>query len=1071
MNDITIIKAISKVHSIIIDLLIFIFITLFTIYFTLHIGLRLDTFILPGLKIEKLYIKWDEKISVNIDSIKITKSNTKSTFDLSTLDANQILKRTHLLDTLFSEVNIKKIAYNDINATFSYKEHQAGYIKVKGPKLDVIATVDMSDHLLFLSIKEFSEHTTHTTISGELLADTMEHRLYGQLKVDVAETLPLEISILADEQRLRLWGRGSHPITKPIGPAVKIANLGPQIEPWIIDQLQGEALTIDYLKATLVYDDPISFLDTLDVKASYTNVHYVFAPGYAPAVAPKVDLAFKDRILYIYPREGTFYGQSGGTTWVKIDFETPANPLLTVDVDTSACMTKELVDWLKGYHIALPFYQVDGKTKVKLALWITLRDIEISANGGFSSKKGTFSFSGTDIKVKDVKVNLNNTDVDIYSLNASLLDNAINVDLSGKFNPVAEKGRFDITVNHLLFGKEPTAFTIDQTDQKLSFSYLLQPQHDRLVIPESHWKYGELPITIQPLVAPFKFSTLSGSVPATLVASAKKQQAYVSGAFNIKALTLDLIVDLVKFDSEYLELDQTSAILDVHYDKVLRLNTQQKSRWKVKGTKVTLLESELSYAQDQLILKKAHLNIDDIVDSYINGKYHLIKGSGKVILQHLTARVDDRDLLEIDKDIKIYIKKKGEEHLMEVPLFNLKYRSNQDGWNMGIKDIHYLSAYSPLLQEFNITSGSIHMRAKKDEEKIDLYGYFDYPYPILVKDNIPLETIKFTGSYHDKTLDLFVNNDIHFQLKYNYLDIIAHKVGINIFALFDFIHDHPPRENLKKEPSHFKVTIEAKDSYIYLNKVRRAPADKLLLQYRDSDLKAQLLYGKNGGAALEYNDKQELFIYGDRLNDKFMNALAEFSDFKGGQLSFYLTGKTDNLDGVIKVENTIVKDYKAINNTLAFINTIPALVTFSVPHYNTKGLKLNEGYAAINYRPGLLKIKGFHLDSPELRFNGAGLVDLDKRSVDVETSLVTEATSNLSKIPLLGYILVGKEEDTITTTMTLTGPMDNPVVKNTLAKDIGVGTFSILKRALTFPVHYVDKAQKAIKEAEKEKKK
>ncbi|MCJ7765154.1 MAG: AsmA-like C-terminal domain-containing protein, partial [Thiovulaceae bacterium] len=79
-------------------------------------------------------------------------------------------------------------------------------------------------------------------------------------------------------------------------------------------------------------------------------------------------------------------------------------------------------------------------------------------------------------------------------------------------------------------------------------------------------------------------------------------------------------------------------------------------------------------------------------------------------------------------------------------------------------------------------------------------------------------------------------------------------------------------------------------------------------------------------------------------------------------------------------------------------------------------------------------------------------------------SLVTEATTNLAKIPFIGYILLGKEDKKVTTTITLTGAIENPIVENTLAKDIAIAPFNILKRALTFPIHYMDKAQEAIDE-------
>ncbi len=1063
MNDSTIIKAISKVHSIIIDLLIFISITLFTIYFTLHIGLKLDNFILPGLKIEQLYIKWDEKIVVDIDSIKITKSNTESQFDFKSLDAKKLLKQSRVLDSFFSEVNIRHIQVNDMNATFRYKENYAGYIEVNGPTLKILADIDMNDHLLMLSVKEFSESSSKTTLYGSIVADTYDHRMYADININVADTMPLKLLLLADQDKVRLWGKGAEVITKDLDPVVKMVGMHPAIEPWIAEYLRGKALHLDYFKGTLFYDNPISFLDTLDVEGHYQNVEYIFAPGYAPAIAPKVDLAFKKRTLYIYPRNATFYGQPGGKTWIKIDFETPDNPLLTVDVDLTARLTPKLTTWLKGYKINLPFYQTKGKTRVKLAIWVTLGDIEVSANGGFSTKSATFNFSDTDIDVKDVKVNLNNTDVDISSLEASLMDNAVSADVSGKFNPVDEKGRFDITLKHVNFGEGEKAFSLDTSHSQLKFAYVLEPKADRLVIPKSYWQFNNRSITVNPVTAPFAFSTLSGSVPTTLVSSENSMKAYVTGDFNIKQLSTDLVVDLIKLQTSTLSLDQTNAPLQVTYKDGLFVKAEKRSNWKLNGSKFTLSSAMLSYKDNLINIDGAHIAISDILDSQIQGKYNLEDGHGKLVLKQLHAQMGEQPLLDIHKDIEIYIQKDENEHLLEVPIFNLKFKANPDAWDMGIKNINHLSTYSPLLQEYNITAGSVYLHSKTDEEKITAYGYLPYPYQILVKDNKPVDEIEFTGYYEKDQLHLFVNNDIHIKLKYKRLTVKAEKVGIDIFALLDFIGDHPASDTAKTK-NNFKVDMEVTQSYLYVNKERRALADKLLLQYKDNRVNAQLLHGKNGGAFLEYYDKK-FFIYGDNFNDRFMDGLAEFSDFKGGRLGFYLTGKDDKIEGVVKITDTIIKDYKSLNNVFALLNTIPALVTFSVPHYNAKGLKVQEGYASFSIEEKIMKIKGFHVNADELAFNGSGTVNIDTMTHNVEMSLVTEATSNLAKIPLLGYILVGKEENTATTTLTMSGPLEDPVIKNTLAKDIGVGSFNILKRTLTFPVHYLDKAQKAIEES------
>ena len=1060
MNDTTIIKSISKVHSIIIDLLIFIFLTLFVIYFTLHIGLKLDKFILPGLKIEKLYIKWDEKISVNIDSIKITKSNTNNSFDFSSINIKNLLNSSHVLGSVFSNVHIKHVQVNEMNATFSYMEKRKAYLEVTGPNLHLLTTININDHLLHISVKEFMESTTNSTLVAELIADTTEHRLYGDITVNIEDTLPLQVYLLADNEKVKVWSRNTKPITKPIGPIVKLANLDPAVNPWIIDYLKGDTLNIDYLKGTLYYSNPISFLDTLDIKASYTDVSYIFAPGYDPARAHKVDLTFHDRTLFIYPRNATFYGQPGGKTWIKIDFEHPDNPLLSVDVDTAAKLTPKINTWLAGYNIVLPFYQTRGLTKVKLALTITLRDIDITAKGNFTTKKATFNFSDTDINVKNVNISINNTDVNIRKLQGDLLQKAIVFNLTGKFNPVGEKGRFDITVQDLQFGGSD-GFHIDRHHKKLAFTYFLDPGADKLVFPASFWKFKHRAIGIKPFVAPFRFSTLSGTIPATYVHSNKEIKAYVSGKFDIANLSTDLTIDLIHVETPELTLESTSTHLQVHYDKNLKVQSNKKTKWKIFNNDITLYPSTFSFLHNIITLDKVHLTALGIVNSMIEGKYNIHDGKGKIVLKKLLAKADDIILLDVKKDVKIYLHKKGTVHYVEVPVFNIKFKSRPKGWNMGIRNIQLLASYAPLLQEYNVTKGSIHLISNSNEEKLRIYGSIEYPYNILVKHNKPIDTLKFSGHYHNDTLSMSIKNSIALELTSNKLTVTADKIGVNIFSIFDFIREHPSK-NKTTTKSNFEVDIKTTDGYIYFDKDRRAISDKLLLQYKNHELKAQLLYGKHGGAALELNPNGNLYIYGDRLNDKFMTGLAEFSEFKGGELSFYLSGTEDKIDGVIRMKKTTIKDYKAINNTLAFINTIPALVTFTVPHYNTRGLHVTEAYAGFHYENQRINLNGFRMVSPELTFNGQGSVDLKTKTLDIETSLVTEATSNLSKIPLLGYILVGKEDETITTTMSITGPMDDPIVENTLAKDIGVGSFNIIKRALTFPVHYIDQARKSI---------
>jgi len=1065
MNDSAIIRTISKVHSAIIDLLIFIFVAFFSIYFTLHIGLKLENIILPGIQIEQLYIKWDEKIAVNIESVKITKSNKGDISSIKTPDPKKILEVAHMLDTLFSEVNVARIQYGDINATFRYKDNQAAHIEAMGPSLDLVADIAIKGHLLLVNIKGSRLASDGSSMNGRILVDTNEARLYGSLKLNAAAVMPLDLFFLADQHKVKMWGRGSEPFTKSIKPAVRIANLHPKVEPWVADYHQGKAINLEYFKGTLVYRDPISLLDTLDAKVRYDKVQYTFAPGYEPAIAEYTDVLFKDRVLYIYPREATFYGEPGQKTWLKIDFTDPSNVILSVDVDTDARLVKEMLPWLKGYGIKLPFYQTAGKTRVKLGIDVGLNNIDVTAKGSFKTDLATFNFSNTDINVTDVHVDLHNTDIDIKTLNAGLLDNAVNADLSGRLNPVKGEGTFDITLNRLKFTSGANRFEVAPGDEKLKFSYLISPQKDRLYIPKSYWRFNERPLMVNPVTIPFDFLTLSGTLPTTLVSSEDFLKSYITGQFSLKKMQCNFIADLLSLKTTSLSLEQSSLPVELKYQDGLYINIKKRSDWKVGNGMFTLYPSILSYKNSLLYVQDAHFAFGTYIDTYLSGSYSSEQSSGKFKLKKLQARAGKELFLTTRRDIGLTLAKVDNSYYAKVPALGIDYQQDEAGWEMSVNDLGNIAKRSPLLSEYNITKGSFHLHSASNSDAIDINGTVPFPYGILIKANQPMKTIDFNGRYSDEKLELVLNKDLVATLANNRLKIKTEDIGFSLPAIFDFYKDHPASDN-NGTKTRFRAEVEARNSYLYLNAFRRAPADKILLQYKGGNLNAQLLHGDKGGIALEYTDKN-FFIYGDRLNDIFMNGLAEFSDFKGGELSFYLLGTPEEFEGVVQVKNTIVKDYKIMNNVFAFLNTIPALVTFSIPHYNIKGLTVNEAYGGFSVKDDVMTIKGFHVTAPELAFNGKGTVDLSHKTLDVETSLVTEAGSNLSKIPLLGYILVGEEDNKATTTINISGPLNDPTVSNTLAKDIVIAPFNIVKRALTFPVHYIDKAQAAIEEAEK----
>jgi hypothetical protein len=185
-----------------------------------------------------------------------------------------------------------------------------------------------------------------------------------------------------------------------------------------------------------------------------------------------------------------------------------------------------------------------------------------------------------------------------------------------------------------------------------------------------------------------------------------------------------------------------------------------------------------------------------------------------------------------------------------------------------------------------------------------------------------------------------------------------------------------------------------------------------------------------------------------RVKDKMLHPLISFDGLKNGRYTFKLNGDPDGeLKGEILVEGGVIKDFKAYNNTLAFINSIPALATFSKPGFSTKGYEIKEGMILYRKKANKIYLDSIYIKGISGNIAGHGVIDLKKRVLDISLAVqvAKDFSKVISKIPLVGYIIMGDDES-MTLGLKITGSFDKPKVINTVAKDIISLPFRMLKR-------------------------
>lgn len=186
-----------------------------------------------------------------------------------------------------------------------------------------------------------------------------------------------------------------------------------------------------------------------------------------------------------------------------------------------------------------------------------------------------------------------------------------------------------------------------------------------------------------------------------------------------------------------------------------------------------------------------------------------------------------------------------------------------------------------------------------------------------------------------------------------------------------------------------------------------------------------------------------------------MGALIKGAHFKKGSLSVAAKGSFDESSVLVKISDTTLKNLNPLNNILAFLDTIPALITFSLPDYSTKGMYVKSAVVGMKIQNDLATIESFDVKSSVLTISGTGWISVPQNLINMDLNMITQAKTNLTKIPLIGYIIAGKEKRP-SITLKVSGPLNDPTVKNSMFKEVASTPFSILYRTLTLPYYLVE---------------
>lgn len=1014
-------------------------------------GIYIESWSAGSVTLTDMLLRWDTRLELDIERLFFEASRdnggNKSLPDLSFVD--KVAPLVRWIDSLFSRISVETISGGDMAGSLLYESSLAQIVlSIQG--VDLKGTVRLEDGSLIADIPEFTSDKFHSRASGVVRLDLDTQIGSGEFSLNLADSLPVKLSFFMDREQLSFKGAGFGETTD-ITPFVDLFGLDHSIQKWITDYLSGTRYNLKSFSGNFPWKNPMFLAESFLAEVRVVDCQYGFAPGLETIRSDHTDVLFRKGVLIITPHESRFYGQDGGSSWLEINFNDPDNILLTAHILTKAKVNQDIVNLLQYYDIPLPVLQTEGEAAVDLTLSINLNSEIITAQGLFLIDDGRVDYSGRNYGIKDARILLDTTRIVFKQMEVSFGEMFV-ADITGVYDVLTASGNFDIGLQEceLAVGKSKLILNGAATTPKLH--YTISPGGAIVTADASSWSIGGLPLSFGSFSTPFSLDELSGRISAVSLSVPPFVSTEISGTFSLKEQRLNLLSTIVQCHIKDLKLQESLEGLVIQYDKELTVRSVKESQWLLNSVPLTLSPSEFKLTDTFFSVTGAGIHYGKVFDGIISGDYNYLTQHGRFLLEDLDIQEEHAGhLLNPNSAVSIEVHGNSENLLLKVPELEMEMSTGEgENWSLLFRNLAAVYEHSQVLQQYLVNNGTLTVESKEGGG-FRFSADIPYDYALLVEDAVPVDRYQIEGESSVDGIRATVNRTLELVFE-DKISIVSTNLLFNVPVIKQLLRDLPG--TLATDPgerNRVTLVLDSSDTGLVFSAERKLLADKITLEYRDGKGTLLLLHGE-GTISLDSEGKS-FSLTGKKLNDVFMNGLFPGSEFHGGRMSVVAKGASwDDFTAIVKIRNTVLKDFKTLNNILAMINTIPALVTFGLPSYSTTGLDVDRIVAGIKMSDGVATFETLGLDSSEMTIRGTGWIDVKKQILDMDWNLITAAKKNVSKIPLMGYILVGEKKQP-SIAVKLSGGLFDPKVEYSAFEEVASLPFQILYRTLALPAH------------------
>jgi len=158
----------------------------------------------------------------------------------------------------------------------------------------------------------------------------------------------------------------------------------------------------------------------------------------------------------------------------------------------------------------------------------------------------------------------------------------------------------------------------------------------------------------------------------------------------------------------------------------------------------------------------------------------------------------------------------------------------------------------------------------------------------------------------------------------------------------------------------------------------------------------------------------------------------------------------------IQLEEGSIRKFAVLSKVFSLLN-LSQLLKFQLPDMVAGGMPYNEITATLAIKDGVISCDDLYVDSDALNISAVGKVDLVREELDATIGVKPLQTVDkvVSRIPIVGWILTGKNRSLVTAYFEAKGKLEDPTVSAIPVKSMAKGVFNIFKRVFELPAKMI----------------